>query len=92
MMGSSTPVFQWQETLAVPPFPAGRISLRALLRADFVELYAGEHLVQTLRLRRDERFTGSVGLWLDRCSARLEHVRAWKLALSSQILSERSAE
>jgi hypothetical protein len=78
-MGWATPVLHWLESFALPAFPGGRIRLRALLRGEYVEIYADDWLLRTLRLRPGERFTGTVGLWIDRCSARLGNLDAWAL-------------
>ena len=80
-MGSATPCLLWQEDCQAPVFPTGRVQLRAIIRKDFVEIYADDQLVCTRCMRPDEQFEGSIGLWIDRCQARLENLQVWQLSL-----------
>ncbi|MHB0859062.1 MAG: glycoside hydrolase family protein [Anaerolineae bacterium] len=81
-MGAAAPCFIWEEECPGPSFPMGRVHLRAFICNDFVELYANEVWVCTRRLRPEEVFVGRIGLWIDRCRARLERMQVWQLSLA----------
>jgi hypothetical protein len=78
-MGRATPRFHFWESFATRSFSDGKVRLRAIVWAEFVEIYADDRLLRTLTLRPGESFNGSIGVWIDRCRASLNHLEVWSL-------------
>jgi len=78
-MGRYGPQFNHWETFSIHKPGTAPIHFRAIIRDRYVELFANDWLLRTLRLKPEEAFSGRIGLWLDGCEARLSDLNVWAM-------------
>ncbi len=79
IMGFTSPRLMYWEDFDIDIFIDRKVHILAIVKKDFVEIYANNKLLRTLSMSKDQCFDGKFGLWIDRCSASMDNLKVWNI-------------